>query len=94
MCNPRTRTTPSSSADLPVVGLDEVGEVLGLLVCVVVVVMAVVVVVAVVLGTEVLHLVDVAALGASLNGALAGDLRKQRLSASRYLHLQIVSSTW
>lgn len=60
------------SADLPVVGLDEVGEVLGLLVAVVVV--AVTVVVAVVLGTEVLHLVDVATLGASLDGALAGDL--------------------
>lgn len=65
---------PSSSkiSDLPVVGLDEVGEVLGLLVAVVVV--TVVVVVAVVLGSEVLHLVDVTALGASLDGALAGDL--------------------
>lgn len=39
-----------------------------------VVVAVAVVVVAVVLGSEVLHLVDVAALGAPLDGALAGDL--------------------
>lgn len=56
---------------LVVVGLDEVGEVLGLLVAVVVVAVAVAVVV---LGADVLHLVDVAALGAALNGAVAGDL--------------------
>lgn len=56
---------------LVVLGLDEVGEVLGLLVAVVIVTVAVPVVV---LGTDVLHLVDVAALGAALNGAVAGDL--------------------
>lgn len=55
---------------LVVLGLDEVGEVLGLLVAVVVVAVAVVVV----LGTDVLHLVDAAALGAALDGAVAGDL--------------------
>lgn len=54
-----------------VLGLDEVGKGLGLLV-------AVVVVVAVVVGVlgraDVLHLVDRAALGAALDGAVAGDL--------------------
>ncbi|KAL2281031.1 hypothetical protein FJTKL_12137 [Diaporthe vaccinii] len=55
---------------LVVVGLDEVGEVLGLLVAVVVVAVAVVVV----RGADVLHLVDAAALGATLDGAVAGDL--------------------
>lgn len=50
-----------------VLGLDEVGESLGLLD------LLGVVVVAVVLGTDVLHLVDAAALGASLNGALLGQ---------------------
>lgn len=52
-----------------VLGLDVVGKGLGLLDTVVVVVMVVVV-----LGADVLHLVDGAALGAALNGALAGDL--------------------
>lgn len=55
---------------LVVLGLDEVGEVLGLLVAVVVMAVAVVVV----LGADVLHLVDAAALGAALDGAVAGDL--------------------
>lgn len=50
-------------------GLDEVREGLGLLVAVVVVA-----VVVVVLGTDVLHLVDATALGAALDGAVAGDL--------------------
>lgn len=55
-----------------VLGLDEVGEGLGLLVAVAVVVAVVVVVV---LGrADVLHLVDGAALGAALDGAVAGDL--------------------
>lgn len=58
--------------DLPVFGLDEVAQVLGLLVSVVVVAVAVVVVI--VLGTDVLHLVDAAALGASLDRAVASDL--------------------
>lgn len=57
---------------LPVLRLDEVTHVLGLLVSVVVVTVAVVVVV--VLRTDVLHLVDTAALGASLDRAVAGDL--------------------
>lgn len=57
--------------DLPVLRLDEVAEVLGLLVAVVVVAM---VIVAVVLGPNVAHLVDTAALGAALNGALLGNL--------------------
>lgn len=52
-----------------VLGLDEVGESLGLLD------LLGVVVVAVVLGTNVLHLVDATALGASLNGALLGQLQ-------------------
>lgn len=51
---------------LVVLRLDEVGEGLGLLVAVVVVV--------VILGADVDHLVDAAALGASLNGALTGHL--------------------
>lgn len=55
-------------AGLVVLGLDEVAHVLGLLVSVVVVA------VVVVLGTDVLHLVDVAALGASFDRAVAGDL--------------------
>jgi hypothetical protein len=37
-----------------------------------------VVVVVIVLGTNVVHLVDAAALGATLDGALAGDLGSQR----------------
>lgn len=60
---------PNKTGYLPVLGLDKVGEGLGLLEAVVVVV-----VVVGVLGTEVLHLVDVAALGAALDGALAGHL--------------------
>lgn len=56
---------------LPVLGLDKVGEGLGLLEAVVVVI---VVVVVGVLGADVVHLVDVAALGAALDGALAGHL--------------------
>lgn len=51
--------------NLAVLGLDKVGKGLGLLVAVVVVA------VVVVLRSDVLHLVDAAALGASLNGALA-----------------------
>lgn len=53
-----------------VLGLDVVGEGLGLLELGVVVMTVVVV-----LGTHVLHLVDAAALGATLNGALAGQLQ-------------------
>jgi len=49
----------------PVRGLDVVGKRLGLLVPVMVVAMSVVVV----LGSDVLHLVDAAALGAALDGA-------------------------
>lgn len=56
---------------LPVLRLDKVAEVLGLLVSVVVVA---VVIVSVVRRADVLHLVDVAALGATLNGAVLGDL--------------------
>lgn len=63
-----TKINPPS-ANLVVLGLDVVAEVLGFLVTVVVVV-----VVVVVLGTDVLHLVDAATLGASLNGAVAGNL--------------------
>lgn len=54
-----------------VLGLDEVGKGLGLLDLLGVVSVAVVVVV---LGTNVLHLVDAAALGASLQGTLLGKL--------------------
>lgn len=57
--------------DLPVIGLDKVAHVLGLLVSVVVVT---VVVVVISLGTDVLHLVDVAAFGASLDRAVTGNL--------------------
>jgi hypothetical protein len=53
-----------------VLGLDVVGKGLGLLDLGAVVV----VVVVVVLGADVLHLVDAAALGASLDGALAGHV--------------------
>jgi hypothetical protein len=56
-----------------VLGLDEVGEGLGLLNLLGVV--AVAVVVAVVLGSNVLHLVDATALGASLQRTLLGKLR-------------------
>lgn len=52
-----------------VLGLDVVGKGLGLLELLVVVV-----VVVVVLGADVLHLVDATALGASLDGALTGNL--------------------
>jgi hypothetical protein len=51
-----------------VFGLDVVGEGLGLLELLVVVVMVVI------LGTDVVHLVDGAALGAALNGAVLGHL--------------------
>ena len=62
-----------------VLGLDVVGEGLGLLVLGGVVV----VVVVVVLGSNVLHLVDAAALGATLDGALAVKLRvKSQLELS------------
>ena len=60
--------------NLVVLGLDEVGEGLGLLVAVVVVVS-----VAVVLGTDVLHLVDTTALGAALDRALTGHLEAMQL---------------
>lgn len=50
-----------------VLGLDVIGKGLGLLE------LRRVVVVVIVLGTDVVHLVDTAALGASLDGALAGD---------------------
>lgn len=53
-----------------VLRLDEVGHGLGL----VDLVGVVVVVVAIVLGADVVHLVDAAALGAALDGALAGHL--------------------
>lgn len=85
MSSPVHRTvggTTRSGQDRPrlvVLGLDEVGEVLGVLVAVVAVA---VVVVVVVLGAEVLHLVDAAALGAALDGAVAGDLRSCSSSAS------------
>lgn len=59
--------------NLPVLGLDVVGEGLRVLVAVVV---AVAVVVVVLGGANVLHLVHAAALGASLNGALAGHLER------------------
>lgn len=64
-------TQPNTTGDLPVLGLDVVGKGLGLLEAVVVVI---VVVVVGVLGTDVVHLVDVAALGAALDGALASHL--------------------
>lgn len=51
-----------------VLGLDVIGKGLGLLE------LGRVVVVVVILGADVVHLVDAAALGASLNGALAGEL--------------------
>jgi hypothetical protein len=51
-----------------VLGLDVIGKGLGLLE------LGRVVVVVIVLGTDVVHLVDAAALGASLDGPLAGDL--------------------
>lgn len=54
-----------------VLGLDVIGKGLGLLE------LRRVVVVVIVLGTNVIHLVDAAALGASLDGALAGDLKSQ-----------------
>lgn len=54
-----------------VLGLDVIGEGLGLGV------LRRVVVVVIVLGTNVVHLVDAAALGATLDGALAGDLGSQ-----------------
>lgn len=55
----------------PVLRLDKVAEVLGLLVSVVVVT---VVIMSVIRRADVLHLVDVAALGAALDGAVLGDL--------------------
>lgn len=64
---------------LVVFGLDKVAEVLGLLVSVVVVA---VVIVAVVRRANVLHLVDIAALGAALDGAVLGNLICE--SAFRY----------
>jgi hypothetical protein len=67
-----------------VLGLDKVGKCRGLLVTVVVVV------VAVVRGANILHLVDAAALGAPLDGALLGHLEgvstKHRLSWRGDLH--------
>lgn len=54
-----------------VLRLDVIGEGLGLGV------LRRVVVVVIVLGTNVVHLVDAAALGATLDGALAGDLGSQ-----------------
>lgn len=57
-------------SSVAVLGLDVVGKGLGLLVLGVVVVVAVVVV----LGTDKVHLVDAAALGAALNGAVLGEL--------------------
>lgn len=56
---------------LPVFGLDVVGESLGLLVSVVIVVA-----VAIVGGTDVLHLVNAAALGATFDRAFAGHLER------------------
>ncbi len=56
-----------------VLGLDVVGKRLGLLVAVMVIVVTVVVV----LGPDILHLVDAAALGASLEGALARKLQRR-----------------
>ena len=67
-------TSPPSrkhAPDLPVLRLDKVGEGLGLLVAVTVAVI-VAVAVGVLLGANVLHLIDAAALGASLDGALTG----------------------
>lgn len=68
---------------LPVLRLDKVAEVLGLLVSVVVVT---VVIVSVIRRADVLHLVDAAALGATLDGALLGDL-----SASQQLIVLAIS---
>ena len=65
-------------ASLVVLGLDIVGHGLGLLEAVVVVVVAV----AVVLGADVVHLVDGAALGAALDGALAAHLEGVCVSGS------------
>jgi hypothetical protein len=72
---PQTATTR-----LPVLGLDEVGEVLGLLVSVVVVAVAVIVVI--VSGAHIVHLVNAAALRAPLNGALAGHLKTISIAQS------------
>ena len=58
-----------SGSILPILGLDKVGECLGLLVPVMVVVA---VVVTIILRADVLHLVDAAALGASLDRPLTG----------------------
>lgn len=69
-CPPATTAT-----GLPVLGLDEVGEGLGLLEAVVVAVGVVV------LRADVLHLVNAAALGAPLDRALAGHLRTGVMSA-------------
>lgn len=60
-----------SGLRVAVLGLDVIGEGLGLLVAVVVVA------VVVVRGTDVVHLVDAAALGAALDGAVLGDLGTQ-----------------
>lgn len=68
--------------NLAVLGLDKVGKGLGLLVAVVVVA------VVVVLRSDVLHLVDAAALGASLNGALAVHLRLCHVSSVFYSRYQ------
>lgn len=69
-------SSPFAETILPVLGLDIVDPSLGLLPAVVVVVAVVVV-----LGTDVVHLVDAAALGAPLHGAVAGHLRKQAVSS-------------
>ena len=64
-----TKHRGSERPHLPVLRLDVVGEGLGLLETVVVVVAVVVI-----LGTNILHLVDAAALGASLDWSLTGHL--------------------
>lgn len=76
--SPTLESTSSSNRNrLSVFGLDEVGHGLGLGLVVVssvraVVNVVVVVVVVAVLGTDILHLVDGTALGATLDGAVAG----------------------
>lgn len=60
-----------------VLGLDVIGKGLGLLE------LGRVVVVVVILGADVVHLVDAAALGASLDGALAGELSRVTMSVRK-----------
>lgn len=72
--NARVRRIETPDLPVPVVGLDVVGEGLGLLgggVAVAVVVVGV----GVLLGSDVVQLDDVAALVAALDGALTGDLQ-------------------